>query len=131
MNIAKFSHFVPLIIIFGTSLLCYSILKILLMLVVSSRLWLIILWTTSRLWLIVWWIMLSMGWQLWSIFISLKWWVFRIYIFLPIDKKNLLISALVPIIPITSYSTGDFLPWSLIFLEKYDSLLNEMFLSLL
>ena len=48
-----------IIIIFGTSLFCYSILVILLISVVSSRPWLIIRWISSRLWLIIILIMLS------------------------------------------------------------------------
>ena len=59
MNIAMFSHFVSIIIITGTRLLCYSIPTILLKLVVSIRLWLIIQWISSMLWLIIRWIMLS------------------------------------------------------------------------
>ena len=59
MNIAMFSHFVSIIFIFGTSLLCSSILMIMSTLVVSMRLWFIILWIISRLWLIIRWNMLS------------------------------------------------------------------------
>ena len=59
MDIAMFYHFVSIIIIFGTSFLCYSILMVLLTLVVFSRLWLIITWISIRLWLIIGLIMLS------------------------------------------------------------------------
>ena len=59
MDIAMCYHFVSIIIIFGTSFLCYSILIVLLTLVVFSRLWLIITWISIRLWLIIGLIMLS------------------------------------------------------------------------
>ena len=59
MNIVMFSHLVSMIIIFGKSLLYYSILTILLKLVLSSRFWLIIQWIISNLWLIIRWMMLS------------------------------------------------------------------------
>ena len=60
-------------------------------------------------------------------FLSLKRCVCGITIFLPISEKTLLIYGVVPIILISSYSTGDLLPWSLIFLEYYGALLNDMF----
>ena len=46
---------------------------------------------------------------------------------MPIDEKVLLIDDLVPIILISSYSTGVFLPFSLIFMEEYDAMLNDFF----
>ena len=48
--------------------------------------------------------------------------------FLPIGKKLVLIAGVVLIILISSYSTGDLLPCSLIFLYDYDALLNEIFI---
>ena len=42
-------------------------------------------------------------------------------------RKVLLIEVLVPTISISSSSTGDFLPFSLIYLEEYDALLNALF----
>ena len=45
---------------------------------------------------------------------------------MPIGEKVLLIAFLVPIILISSSSTGDFLKFSVIFLEEYDSMLNEI-----
>ena len=124
MNIAMLSHFLSIIIIFGTSLVCSSILTILLTLVVFSRFWLIIRWINSRLWLIIRWIMLSkilrtMNYvsfidtiSLLKYYIYANWW------------KKLLITVIVTMIPIYSSSTRDFLPWSIILLEWYDKLLN-------
>ena len=110
-----FPKFVTIIIIFGTSLLCSSILTILSTLVVSSRLRLIIWWSSIRLWLIIRWIVLSTIFPttilfyytktvcLWNFYISANWWKF-------------------------CCSTGDFLPCSLTFLEEYNALINENFL---
>ena len=97
INIAMFFHFFLIIIISGSSLLCYSIVEILLALVLSVRLLFIIQWS-----------MLSMRFpimvrfyftevmSLWNFYIYANWW------------KVLLIAGLVPIILISSSSTGDF-----------------------
>ena len=44
-----------------------------------------------------------------------------------IVEKLVLIAALVPIIIISLYSTGDLLSCLLIFLEEYDAILNDFF----
>ena len=53
------------------------------------------------------------------------------YICLPIGGKVLLLSGPIPIIFNSSYSTGDFLLFRVIFVEEYDVLLNPYFLLLL
>ena len=120
-------HFVFIIIIFGTSLLCSSILVILLTLVIFSRLCLIIQLISSRLWLIIRWILLSkilpiMNWFSFTKTISLC----NYYIYANC-WKFLLIAIEVPLIIISSSWTFDLFPWSLIFLEDYDALLNDLF----
>ena len=47
--------------------------------------------------------------------------------FLPIGAKLIPIARLSPTILISSTSTGDLLLFSLIFLEEYNALLNELF----
>ena len=47
--------------------------------------------------------------------------------FLPIGAKLIPIARLAPTILISSTSTGDLLLFSLIFLEEYNALLNELF----
>ena len=46
---------------------------------------------------------------------------------MPIGEKRVLISGVVPIILISLSSKGDLFSCSLIFLEDYDALLNELF----
>ena len=58
------------------------------------------------------------------IFLSLKRFFCGIIIFMPIGEKLVLIAGVVPIIIISSSSTGDLLPCSLIFLEEYDAPVN-------
>ena len=48
-------------------------------------------------------------------------------IFLPIGEKIVLIYGILAIILVSSSSIGDLLPCSLIFLEEYYALLNELF----
>ena len=86
MNISISPHFVSIIVVFGMSLLCSSILTILLTLVVSSRLWLIIGRISSNSWLIIRWIIFSKRLSimillsftkticLWNYYISANWW---------------------------------------------------------
>ena len=64
-------------------------------------------------------------------FVSLKWFVCAIPIFLPIGEILVLIYGVVPIIIISSSSTGNLLPCSLTFLEDYDALLNDIFVFVL
>ena len=72
MNIDIFSHFVSIMNFLRTSLLCYSILEILLKLVLSSKLWLIIWKISSRLWFIIWLIMLYMRLKIMILFYFTK-----------------------------------------------------------
>ena len=97
MNIAMFYHFVPIIIISGYILLCSSIMTIMLTLVVSSRLWLIIRWImlSTRLPITIQFSFTEVTY-LWNFYISANWW------------KVTLIAGLVPIIIISSSSSGDF-----------------------
>ena len=103
MNTAMFSHFFLIIIIFGTSLLCSSILKILLTLVVSIRLCLIIPWISIMLLLIIRWIILSMRFPimifvsfskivcLWDLYISANWWNTSTYCWCITNNYNIFI----------------------------------------
>ena len=59
MNIAMFCHFFSIMLIFGTILLYYFILTIMLTFVVSIKLWLIIRWISIRLCFIIWLIVFS------------------------------------------------------------------------
>ena len=125
LQILPFFHFVSIIIIFGTSLLCSSILTILLMLIIFIRLKLTILWIISRLCLITRLITLSTKLTIMIWFSLNKTFFCGITIFIPIGEKLVLISVVVPIILISSSWTGDLLSCSLIFLEAYDAQLND------
>ena len=46
---------------------------------------------------------------------------------MPIGEKLVLVAGVVPTTIICSSSTGNLLPFSLIFLEDYDALLNDLF----
>ena len=68
-------HFVPIIIIYGSSLFCSSIMMILLTLVVSSRLWLILQWIMFSIRLpITIWFPFTKARCLWNLYISANLW---------------------------------------------------------
>ena len=103
MNLSMLPHFFFIIIIFGTILLCYSFITILLTLVVFTRLWLIIRWIRSRLLLIILLIMLftllpiTIWFSftkivfLWNYYISTYWWIFCTYFCSITNNSNLFV----------------------------------------
>ena len=60
-------------------------------------------------------------------FYSTKRFVCGINIFMPIGEELVIIYGVVPLILIYLSSICDLLPYSLIFLEEYDELLNDLF----
>ena len=101
---------------FWKEILYFSIMTILLMLFVIIRMWLIIrLIMLSTPLLIMIWFSITDTICLLNLYISSNW------------CNVLLISGLVPMIIISSSSIGYFLICSLIFLEKFDALLNAIF----
>ena len=103
MNISMLSHFVSIIILFGTRFLCYSILMILLLLIVFSRLCLIIRWISIRFWLIIIWFMLSTILRIiicfsftkticfWNYYILANWWKTCTYCWSITNDSNIFI----------------------------------------
>ena len=92
MNIATFFHFFPIIISYGRSLFCFSIMKILLILVVSSRCWLIIRWIMfSTLLPIKIWSYFTETMCLWNFYISANWWNSSTYCWPTTNNCNIFI----------------------------------------
>ena len=127
MSNTTFSHFFFIIISYVRRFLCCSTMTILLVLVINIRFRLIIICIISST-IIIGWIWLFTRFPitlrfpftkllcLWKFYISSNCW------------KILLFSGLMQIISMSSYSTGNFLPCWVIFLEEYDALLNSYFL---
>ena len=116
MNISMSHHFFPIIIISRRKLLCSSIMKILLTLVVSSRLWLIIRWImfSTRLPINIW-FPFTKAMCLWNFYIYANWWKSSTDFWPSTDNFKFFIF------------NSWFLPCSVIFLKYYDALLNEIF----
>ena len=92
INIATFSHFVPIITSSGNNLLCHYIMRIPGAFVVSSRLWLIIRWIIfSMIFPIMFWFPFIKVMCLWNLSISENWWIILTDFWNNTDNFNLFI----------------------------------------